>query len=171
MWICCYTLKINNFGGFLRVNNKMQPIEESKSTLEELGPGSLIGESEFQAIKEKWLFEKSELGPGSLNSDSEFQAIKERWQHCTKAVCESCMHNGIRHWNRNCECYEEGDEEYDEDNHASEYDPYHLAGQDIRTLVGMIGTLIKEKEVLETVLNDTTDKLTHALGYGELLSK
>jgi len=80
-----------------------------------------------------------------MNSEnkSKVYEIKERWANNMKDVCETCMYEAIRHWDRNMDhaCVT-----YDENEHPGRYDGdvYCRAGGDIKALLEIIEQLNNE---------------------------
>ena len=69
--------------------------------------------------------------------------IKERWSNNMKNVCEKCMYEAIRHWDRNMDPACNSDDEYE---HPDRYDGevYAYAGNDIKDLLDIIERLSKK---------------------------
>ena len=74
------------------------------------------------------------------------EEIKERWTDNMKNVCESCMHDALRHWDRNMDPACNPKDNYE---HPGRYDGdvYAYAGGDIKDLIAMIDELTNKIEI------------------------
>jgi len=78
----------------------------------------------------------------------EIGIIEERWKAYPNKMCEDCVREAIRHWDRNMDpACNEGT--YDNENHIDRYDGdiFACGGQDVHTLLNIIKKIQVDKYI------------------------